>query len=56
MGKTGYTDLAGGNLAIVFEVGPARPVAIVVLHSSLQGRFDDVRKLVAATQAAIAAQ
>lgn len=56
MGKTGYTDLAGGNLAIVFEIGPARPIAAVILHSSAQGRFSDMKKLVTATQRVIAAQ
>lgn len=55
MGKTGYTELAGGNLAIVFEVGPAHPVVAVVLHSTQDGRFADMKKLVAATIAAIGA-
>src|SRR3989338_900616 len=54
MGKTGYTDLAGGNLAIVFDIGPAHPVVAVVLHSTETGRFDDMKKLITATQAAIA--
>jgi D-alanyl-D-alanine carboxypeptidase (penicillin-binding protein 5/6) len=53
MGKTGYTDLAGGNLAVVFDVGPAHPVVAVVLHSTESGRFDDMKKLVAATITAI---
>jgi len=53
MGKTGYTDLAGGNLAVVFEAGPARPVAAVVLGSTYEGRFADMRKLVAAARASI---
>jgi serine-type D-Ala-D-Ala carboxypeptidase (penicillin-binding protein 5/6) len=43
--KTGFTDLAGGNLAIVFEAGPARPFVIVVLGSSKEGRFEDVKKI-----------
>ena len=47
--KTGFTDLAGGNLAIVFEAGPMRPIAVVVLGSSTEGRFDDVEALVGAT-------
>ena len=55
MGKTGYTELAGGNLAVVFEVGPAHPVVAVVLHSTQDARFSDMKKLVAATVAAIAA-
>lgn len=47
--KTGYTDTAGGNLAIVFDPGLNTPVAIVVLGSTKQGRFNDVDKLVDAT-------
>ena len=49
MGKTGFTELAGGNLAIVFEVGPAHPVVAVVLHSTRDGRFEDMKKLITAT-------
>ncbi len=47
--KTGYTTLAGGNLAIVVDAGFARPIAIVVLGSSQNGRFSDMQKLVRAT-------
>ncbi|NBV77075.1 D-alanyl-D-alanine carboxypeptidase [bacterium] len=54
MGKTGFTDLAGGNLAIVFEIGPAHPIVIVVLGSTHEGRFDDMKALVEATHKAIA--
>ena len=43
--KTGYTDLAGGNLAVLFDAGLGHPIAIVVLGSSEQGRFADVEKL-----------
>jgi D-alanyl-D-alanine carboxypeptidase (penicillin-binding protein 5/6) len=53
MGKTGYTDLAGGNLAIVFDVGPAHPVVAVIMHSTESGRFDDMKKLVTAAIQAI---
>lgn len=53
MGKTGLTDLAGGNLAIVFDIGPARPVVAVVMHSTESGRFEDMKKLVAAAVAAV---
>lgn len=56
MGKTGYTDLAGGNLAVVFDVGPAHPVVVVVLGSTREGRFEDINKLVTASQKAITAQ
>ncbi len=43
--KTGYTDLAGGNLAIVADMGLNEPVAFVVLKSSREARFEDVLKL-----------
>lgn len=47
--KTGYTDLAGGNLVIIFDVGLNHPVAIAVLGSTREGRFTDVHKLINAT-------
>ncbi len=47
--KTGYTDLAGGNLAVVFDAGVNHPVAVVVLGSSSDGRFNDTKALVDAT-------
>ncbi|MCR4280949.1 MAG: serine hydrolase [Candidatus Kaiserbacteria bacterium] len=53
MGKTGATDLAGGNLAIVFDVGPAHPIVAVVLGSTREGRFEDMKILIAKTQQAI---
>jgi len=53
MGKTGYTDLAGGNLGIVFNVGPGHPVVAVVLHSTETGRFDDMKALVSAAVTAV---
>jgi serine-type D-Ala-D-Ala carboxypeptidase (penicillin-binding protein 5/6) len=46
--KTGYTDLAGGNLTIAFDAGYNRPIIITVLGSSYDGRFSDVKKLVTA--------
>jgi serine-type D-Ala-D-Ala carboxypeptidase (penicillin-binding protein 5/6) len=46
MGKTGLTDLAGGNLAVVFDVGLSHPVVAVVLGSSESGRFTDMQRLV----------
>ncbi len=48
-GKTGFTDLAGGNLAVLFEPEPNHPIAIVVLSSGKETRFEDVRKLYEAT-------
>ncbi|MEX0909775.1 MAG: hypothetical protein WDZ75_00595, partial [Candidatus Paceibacterota bacterium] len=43
--KTGYTLQAGGNLAVVVDIGFMRPVVIVVLGSTREGRFADVEKL-----------
>jgi serine-type D-Ala-D-Ala carboxypeptidase (penicillin-binding protein 5/6) len=51
LSKTGFTDLAGGNLALVFDVGINHPVAVVVLGSSVDARFTDATALVAATHA-----
>ncbi len=47
--KTGYTTLAGGNLAVSLTIND-RPVVISVLGSSKQGRFEDVHDLYQATQ------
>lgn len=55
LSKTGYTDLAGGNLAIVFDAGLNHPVAAVVLGSTRDGRFRDMNALVEATLAQFAA-
>ena len=46
--KTGYTDLAGGNLAFAFDAGLGSPIVAVVLGSTYDGRFADVERLVAA--------
>lgn len=51
LSKTGYTDLAGGNLALVFDAGIRHPIAVVVLGSSLSARFTDGAALVGATLA-----
>ena len=47
--KTGFTDLAGGNLMVAYDAGVAHPIIIVVLGSSYQGRFTDMVALVNAT-------
>ncbi len=47
--KTGYTDLAGGNLVIAFDAGLNHPIIVAVLGSSQEGRFEDTLKLVEAT-------
>ena len=46
LGKTGFTDLAGGNLGVVFDVGLSHPMVAIVLGSSSQGRFKDIQELV----------
>ncbi len=49
--KTGYTDLAGGNLVVAFDLELGRPVVAVVLGSSREGRFSDMRTIVDAVRA-----
>ncbi len=51
LSKTGYTDLAGGNLVVVYDAGIDHPIAVVVLGSTGSGRFTDVQTLIAATSA-----
>lgn len=51
--KTGFTDLAGGNLVVVFDAGIMRPIVVSVLGSTIDGRFEDVEKLVQASLKAI---
>jgi D-alanyl-D-alanine carboxypeptidase len=51
LSKTGYTDLAGGNLVVVYDAGINHPIAVVVLGSTENGRFTDVQQLVNATLA-----
>lgn len=43
--KTGYTDVAHGNLAIIIEPSPNKRISIVVLGSTKEDRFTDVQKL-----------
>ena len=47
--KTGYTALAGGNLAVAFDASIGHPIIVVVLGSTEDGRFSDVVSLVNAT-------
>lgn len=44
--KTGFTNISGGNLAVIFDKGVGSPVVAVVLGSSYKGRFDDMQKIV----------
>jgi len=43
--KTGFTDLAGGNLVVAYELEPGHTIIISVLGSSMEGRFLDIEKL-----------
>ena len=43
--KTGFTDSAGGNLAVVVDISVGHPVVIVVLGSTRDERFSDVETL-----------
>jgi len=47
--KTGFTDLAGGNLAIITDAGINHPIVIVVMGSGEAERFSDVERLSRAT-------
>lgn len=44
--KTGYTDLAGGNLVAIVDLEIGHPVIAVVLSSTAQERFSDIKTLV----------
>lgn len=50
--KTGYTDLAQGNLTIAFDAGYNRPIIITVLGSTYEDRFSDVLALTKSVQKA----
>ncbi|MBU1046439.1 hypothetical protein KKH36_01500 [Patescibacteria group bacterium] len=43
--KTGYTDLAGGNLIMAFDIGIGHNIIISVLGSTKEERFSDLEKL-----------
>jgi D-alanyl-D-alanine carboxypeptidase len=47
--KTGYSDLAGGNLAVIYDAGVNHPVVAVVLGSTYAGRFTDMLELIKAS-------
>lgn len=50
-GKTGFTDLAGGNLMVIINVGINHPVVLVVLGSTADARFTDIKELASSTMA-----
>ncbi len=49
--KTGYTDLAGGNLVAIFDIEIGHPLVAVVLGSTQKERFADIETLVHAARA-----
>jgi D-alanyl-D-alanine carboxypeptidase len=49
-GKTGYTEASGGNLAVLVKTPQGKYVAIVVLGSTVDGRFIDVAALASSTK------
>lgn len=44
--KTGYTEIAGGNLSIIFLNNANHKIAITLLGSTKEGRFTDMEQLV----------
>ncbi len=44
--KTGFTFEAGGNLGVVVSPEPGQAYVVLVMGSTKEGRFDDVKKLV----------
>ena len=44
--KTGYTDIAGGNLTVIFKNKTGDEIAVTVLGSTFDGRFSDMANLV----------
>jgi D-alanyl-D-alanine carboxypeptidase (penicillin-binding protein 5/6) len=54
--KTGYTELAGGNLVVAFDAGLNRPIVAVVLGSTQKERFTDILTLTESARDYIVAQ
>ncbi len=54
--KTGYTELAGGNLVIAFNVGLNHPIIVAVLGSTFKDRFSDVLSLTELARKYVATQ
>lgn len=54
--KTGFSDLAGGNLAIIYDASVNYQIIIVILGSTYDGRFSDVMTLVGASNKALSLQ
>lgn len=56
MGKTGFTDLANGNLVVVYTAPNGDHLVAVVLNSTWDGRFEDMKSLVKVSQEALPQQ
>lgn len=50
LSKTGYTNLAGGNLLVVADFGLNNPISVVVLGSTVEDRENDVISLMEETK------
>ena len=44
--KTGFTDVAGGSLAIIFRDKKGDEIAVALLGSTFEERFSDMEKIV----------
>lgn len=44
-GKTGFTDISGGNLFVIIQKGLGREIFILVLNSTEKNRFVDVQNI-----------
>lgn len=44
--KTGFTETAGGSLVIIFKDKKGHDIAVTVLGSTYDGRFEDMEKIV----------
>jgi len=50
LSKTGYEISAGGNLATIYQIDEKHTIAIVILGSTVNGRFDDTEKIIKTTR------
>ncbi len=44
--KTGFTDVAGGSLVVIFKDKKGDEIAVTVLGSTFEGRFTDMERIV----------
>lgn len=50
LSKTGFTDLAGGNVVVIFSPDKRNRIAIAILNSTKDGRFSDLLALIERTK------